>query len=135
MQGFAAVIAVILALAATVTKGTDFVRNFDKGDTWPKWLWNVVPMVIGVGLCWGWQQSFVGDLIAQVPALVGKTMNTQLGYVLSGLIVGGAAGGFHELFDALSGIASQTHAVAALPSAEPVMPVDVMATDVPSEDG
>ncbi|MDQ6853867.1 MAG: hypothetical protein M3046_09295 [Actinomycetota bacterium] len=36
-------------LAAAVTKITDLFRNaIDLGDTLPKWLWNVVPLGLGL---------------------------------------------------------------------------------------
>jgi hypothetical protein len=115
MDGFFAVMATFTVLGATVTKVTDFIRNvFDKGDTWPKWSWNVVPLVAGVAMCVGWQIDQSSSLIALVPALARNADRLQgvAGQVLTGLLLGGFAGFLHELFDALSGIATRAHAAA-----------------------
>lgn len=110
MEGFAIVFAVILGLSLTVTKVVDLLRNaFDKGDTWPKWVWNVVAFVVGVALCVGWQHSFVNDLFSQVPALANVNLTGTLGYLLSGLILGGLSGFGHELMDALSSVANRNN--------------------------
>src|SRR6185369_899877 len=110
-EGFAAVVAVILGLALTTTKVTDFLRNvLDKSDTYPKYVWNIVAFLVGIALCVGWQHSFVNDLFHQVPALSDVNLSGTAGYVLSGLIVGGGAGFFHEVLDALSGVATTLQA-------------------------
>jgi hypothetical protein len=107
MEGFSVVIAVIAGLALTTTKITDFIRNvLDKSDTYPKYVWNIVAFVVGIALCVGWQHSFINDLFHQVPALATVNLTGNMGYVLSGLIVGGGSGAFHEVLDALSGVAT-----------------------------
>jgi hypothetical protein len=116
MQGFAVVLAVILGLSLTVTKAVDFTRNLPwfKNQAVGSWIWNALAFVYGLALCVGWQHSFVNDLFAQVPALANVNLGDQAGYVLSGLIIGGGAGAFHEVLDALSGIAAGAHASASV---------------------
>jgi hypothetical protein len=107
MEGFAVVLAVIVGLSLTTTKTVDLLRNIlDKGDTWPKYVWNIAAFAVGIALCVGWQHSFVNDLFHQVPALSQVNLDGTMGYLLSGIIVGGASGFFHELLDALSGVAT-----------------------------
>jgi hypothetical protein len=112
MQGFAVVLAVILGLSLTTTKVVDFVRNLPmfKDKFIGSWIWNALAFVVGVLLCVGWQHSFINDLFAQVPALSTVHLDGTAGYLLSGLIVGGGAGFFHELLDALSSIANSNNA-------------------------
>ena len=118
MQGFAVVLAVILGLSLTTTKVVDFVRNlpaFKNSDGSAKYvgspIWNVLAFAVGVALCVGWQHSFVNDLFAQVPALSNVHLDGFPGYLLSGLIVGGGAGFFHELLDSLSSVANRNNSV------------------------
>ena len=107
MEGFAVVLAVIVGLSLTVTKVVDFLRNvLDKSDTYPKYVWNIAAFVVAMALCVGWQHSFVSDLFSQVPALSDVNLTGNMGYVLSGLILGGLSGFGHELLDALSGVAT-----------------------------
>lgn len=115
MEGFFAVMASFGVVAILITKSTDLIRNFaDTGDTWPKVSWNIVPLLVGVAYCVGWQVNLSGALIALVPALAAHADRLQgtSGQVLTGLLAGGFAGFFHELFDSLSGIASRAHAAA-----------------------
>jgi len=108
MEGFAVVLAVIVGLSLTVTKIVDFTRNlpFFKDKAVGSWVWNAEAFVVGVIVCVGWQHSFVNDLFHQVPALSTVNITGNLGYLLSGLILGGVSGFFHELLDALSGVAT-----------------------------
>ena len=104
------VFVLLLAYGAVVTKSTDFVRNvIDSGDTLPKWVWNVVPLVIAVGYAIGWQLDASAALLALVPALAKNATALEgfPGQVLTGLLAFGAAGFLHEAFDALSGIAKR----------------------------
>lgn len=113
MEGFAVVLATVGLLAAGVTKATDMVRNLvDKRDTLPKWTWNVVPFGIGIAYAVGWHHNVTADLAALVPALAekGVLLVGVGGEIVTGLIIGGAAGGLHELFDALSSIANRNNA-------------------------
>ena len=108
---FAAVIAIVFALSLTVTKTVDLIRNLvDKGDTWPKWSWNVAALVVGIGFCLGWEKNFAQDLLRMVPAFAKDTDNLAGfgGYLLSGFILGGLSGFGHELLDYLSSGAKRT---------------------------
>jgi hypothetical protein len=115
MQGFAVVLAVIVGLSLSVAKAVDFTRNLPwfKDKAIGSWVWNALAFVYGLALCVGWQHSVVNDLFAQVPALANVNLGENAGYIISGLIVGGGAGFAHEVLDALSGIASASHATAA----------------------
>ena len=113
MEGFAVVLAVIVGLSLTVTKTVDFIRNLPwfKDKFIGSWLWNAVAFVVGLVLCVGWQHSFVNDLFSQVPALSTLNLTGNMGYVLSGLILGGLSGFGHELLDALSSVANRNNVV------------------------
>jgi hypothetical protein len=105
------VFVLLLAYGAVVTKSTDFVRNvLDANDTYPKWVWNVVPFVIALGYAIGWQLDASAALLALVPAFAkNATALTGLpGEILTGLLAFGAAGFLHEAFDSLSGIAKRS---------------------------
>jgi Na+/H+ antiporter NhaD/arsenite permease-like protein len=119
MEGFAVVVGIIVGLSLTVTKIVDFVRNlpwFKNADGTPKfvgsWIWNALAFVVGIVLCVGWQHSFVNDLAHVVPALSTVNFAGNMGYVLSGLILGGLSGFGHELLAALSASARKNNAVA-----------------------
>lgn len=113
MEGFAVVFAIILGLSLTVTKVVDFVRNlpFFKGKWIGGWQWNALAFIVGVLLCLGWQHSFVNDLAHQVPALATVNFTGTMGYLLSGLLLGGLSGFGHELLDALSSVANRNNRV------------------------
>jgi len=112
MEGFAIVLSVIVGLSLTVTKVVDFVRNLPMfKDKWVgSWIWNAVAFVVGIIICVGWQHSFINDLFHQVPALSAVNITGNLGYLLSGLVLGGLSGFFHELLDALSSVADRNRA-------------------------
>lgn len=103
----------LVTLSLVVTKVTDLVRNLiDKDDTLPKWLWNVVPVVIGVSFALGWQIDLTLAAFKLVPALANARLTGVAGQVLTGFVLGGLAGGGHEVLDWLSGLASNAHAKA-----------------------
>lgn len=80
---------IFLALAATVTKATDFVRNAaDPGNSAPKWVWNLVAFGLGIAA------ALLSDLTLLGPDTLGR--------VVTGLAIGAAASGFHEVFDFFS---------------------------------
>lgn len=104
---FGALVAGIAVLSLTVTKVVDLIRNLlDKQDTYPKYVWNIVAIVVGLAFALGWQLNIVDGITALVPALVNTTVNKTAAEILTGLIIGGGAGFFHELLDALSGVAT-----------------------------
>lgn len=83
------------------TKLTDFIRNaFDKADTAPKWLWNVVPMVIGVAAALLYELEYA-DLIPNLPE---KLQGLEGGgnQILTGIGIGAVASFWHELEDLFS---------------------------------
>ena len=108
-MGFTALLASIGALSLTVTKICDFVRNaLDADGNYPKVTWNVVALVAGLGLALGWQVNVAGQALALVPALANSgRLAGVAGQILTGLVIGGGSGFFHELLDALSGIAKR----------------------------
>jgi hypothetical protein len=112
MGGFAVLLGTLGALSLTVTKIVDFARNaFDKEDTFPYWTWNVVALAVGLAFALGWQLNLAGQAAALVPALAGTgRLDGIAGQVLTGLLIGGGSGFFHELLDALSGVAAKNRA-------------------------
>jgi hypothetical protein len=110
MEGFAAVVGVIGALSLGVTKVVDFLRNvLDKADTYPKYVWNIVAFVVGIAFAVGWHQNITEQLTALVPALADVQVDGVPGEIITGIVIGGFAGFWHELLDALSGVATRTH--------------------------
>ena len=109
---FVGLVAALGALSLTVTKIVDFFRNvLDKQDMWPKWVWNVVALVIGLVLCVGWQINLAGAASSLVPALADKAsvLAGVSGQILTGVVVGMASGFWHELLDALSSVANRNN--------------------------
>jgi hypothetical protein len=109
----AGAVAALLIIAALVTKSTDAVRNFTAKYTLPKWTWNVVPVLIGVGYCLGWQIEVTTQFAKAIPALASSADRFKgvAGQVFTGMAAGALAGGWHEVFDALSGIAKRSRAL------------------------
>jgi hypothetical protein len=113
--------AFILALGALpiiVTKVTDMIRNaIDPVKTdgtaprFPKVTWNVVPFVVGVGICVIWEFNYAVLLPGLPPSLM--TVGDFGGRILTGLGLGAVAGGWHELFDLASSKAKAARAAAA----------------------
>lgn len=103
MGDFLVWLGVVAALGATCTKVVDLVRNAtDEDNVAPKWVWNVVALAVGLGMCLGWQIDVTAAAIKLVPALASARLDGVAGQAVSGLIVGGASGFFHEFFDLLS---------------------------------
>jgi hypothetical protein len=98
IAALAALILVAGPLAVGVTKVTDFIRNAgDRSDTWPSYVWNIIPMVLGVILCVGWGINLLAAVVAAVPALQEKAGTQDLaGQVLTGVLVGAMAGFWHD---------------------------------------
>lgn len=95
-----------------VTKLTDTIRNLldPMGTRFPKVAWNFVPFVLGVGICLIYQTD-AHDLIAGLPPALAHLSGVG-GQIVTGLGLGALAGGWHEIFDLLSGVAKSTHASA-----------------------
>lgn len=80
---------IYLAAAAMCTKLTDFCRNaFDPGNRAPKWVWNLATFGFGIAV------AVVANL-----AVLGTGTSAE---ILTGVAIGAAGSGFHELFSFLS---------------------------------
>jgi hypothetical protein len=89
-------IATLTILAIVVTKLTDYFRNvFDPKARFAAWVWQTVALALGLVISFVWQVNML-EAISHTPA------QGIAGQVLTGLGMGAAAGGYHELFDALS---------------------------------
>lgn len=95
----ALVAALVLAgpVSIAVTKLVDFLRNLlDENNSFPPWVWNVAAFVIGIAVCLGWGINLMDGIVSTIPALAeGDTLTGTAGTVLTGLLVGGAAGFWH----------------------------------------
>jgi len=115
--GFAGFVAALSALSLGVTKAVDFIRNIvDPNDKLQgSWVWNAVAFVAGVALCVGWELNLAPMLVGLVPALSehASELSGLSGQILTGLLVGGGAGFFHELLSALSSVQTKNDALAA----------------------
>jgi hypothetical protein len=102
--------AVTVAVAsAAVTKIVDFIRNSLGGfePKVPKVVWNVGALVLGV------VGAFTFDI--EPAQLAGVQAQGAALKVLTGLVVGGLASGWHELFSALSSVQKKNQKAAELP--------------------
>jgi hypothetical protein len=117
MLEFSAFVAALGALSLTTTKVVDLIRNvFDKqGRLVGSWVWNVVAFGVGIAFCLGWQMNLGPQLLTLVPALSdhASALSGVSGQVLTGVLVGGSAGFWHELLSALSSVQAKNEAVAA----------------------
>jgi len=109
---FTAFLAAVVPLALLVTKGVDFLRNLlDKGDTWPKWVWNLVAFGLGILMCVGWEFNLISAIASSIPALADNTaLNGFWGQVVTGMAVGATAGFWHEKLDEMSSNAKAARA-------------------------
>jgi hypothetical protein len=107
MTGLAAY-ATIFAIMCT--KATDMVRNLvgsfvpdAKQPPWLKVVWVVLPAGIGIAI----SLAFNLDALAAVGA---DTSHGTAAQVVTGLVIGAAGSGWHELFDVLSQSAKKSSA-------------------------
>jgi protein-S-isoprenylcysteine O-methyltransferase Ste14 len=95
-----ALLASITAYGVTVTKVVDALRKLDKEDKASKAVWQILAFMVGVFIAVGFgvnvfESDFAGhSWAAGLP-----------GQVLTGLAIGAAGSGWHEVLDALSGAA------------------------------
>ena len=85
-------------IAVTCAKVVDFIRNLaDPSKKFPSWVWNLVAMVIGLGIALLWGVNLLEPVVASIPTLADKA-GTQdvMGQVLTGLLIGGMAGFWHD---------------------------------------
>lgn len=122
MTEFAGLVAVLGTLSLTVTKVVDFIRNAaDKNGRFiGSWIWNAAAFGGGVVFTLGWQLNIGPQLLALVPALAdhASALTGISGQILTGILVGGGAGFWHELLSALSSVQAKNEAMAL-----PVSPV------------
>jgi hypothetical protein len=106
------VFVLLLAYGAVVTKSVDFVRNIVNSTSVPKWVWNLVALVISVGYAVLWQLDASAAILALVPRFSDNPdlLSGFVGQILTGLLAFGASGFLHEAFDALSGVAKRSKA-------------------------
>lgn len=106
MDGFADV-ALLVGVAAGITKITDMVRGFFDPDADLKGS----PIWVGVAMLLGTVFS-VRTGMNMLSGVDWAVALTQLeGQIATGVAVGGLASGNHELFDFLSGAAKRAHAL------------------------
>jgi hypothetical protein len=95
----AAALVVAGPVAVAVTKLVDFIRNlFGASEpNIPSWVWNVLAMVLGVAIALGWGVNVFGAIVSAVPALAeSDALKGDMGTVLTGLLIGGMAGFWHD---------------------------------------
>jgi hypothetical protein len=99
----------VAVASAAVTKIVDFVRNILGGlePQVPKVVWNVGALALGV------LGAFIFDI--EPVNLAGVDAQGAMLKVLTGLVVGGLASGWHELFSALSSVQKKNQKAAGLP--------------------
>lgn len=97
--------AAFLIFAALVTKLVDLTRNTVGKNVTQKWVWNVVAFAYGIGIALLYQQADVSQISGLPPILANQTgVGAE---IIVGIALGASASGFHELFDALSGVAKR----------------------------
>lgn len=108
MPEFTAFLIAVGPVALGITKLVDFVRNFDNGDTWPKYLWILLAMVLGVATALLTGSNFA-DLITGLRPEVAAKLTGTVGEVITGLAIGGTASYWHEHLDKNSMLAKQAN--------------------------
>jgi hypothetical protein len=102
--GTTEVVAAATVFAILATKLVDMLRNmFDAKAERPKWLWNAVALVLGVGMALLWKIDLLDNYSS-------THVQWWAGRLLTGLAIGGTASGYHELFDSLSSSAKKLKA-------------------------
>lgn len=113
MTEFGTLLLTIGALSLTVTKVVDLIRNLiDAQATYPKWIWNVAALVVGLAFALGWEVNVAAQIVVLIPALAGEASRVAgvSGQILTGFIIGMSAGFWHELLSALSSIQTKNEA-------------------------
>jgi len=98
----------VAAASAAITKIVDFIRNSlgESEPKVPKIVWNAGALILGV------VGAFVFDI--EPVDLAGVQAQGAALKVLTGLVVGGLASGWHELFSALSSVQKKNQEAAGL---------------------
>jgi hypothetical protein len=103
--GATEIVATATLFAMLVTKAVDLIRNFatSSGLKPPKWLWNALSLVLAIAAALIWKVNLLDNY--------GSTgIQGFSGQFFTGLAMAGAASGWHELFDVLSGAAKNAKA-------------------------
>lgn len=95
MLELTAFLAAIGPVAILITKVVDFVRSFDKGNTWPKGLWIALALVGGVGYALLTGLNWI-NLIDGLDPAVQSHLAGAPGQIATGLAIGAMACFWHE---------------------------------------
>jgi hypothetical protein len=98
----------IATIAVMIHGAVTLVRNLnrEKMGALPPWVWNALAFVLGIGYAVIWSYNAFVGVEGLPPHLSGlASAGSVPGQVLTGILLGSAAGGWHELFDFLSGMA------------------------------
>jgi hypothetical protein len=96
-------IAAIGASALVIEKVVSFIRRaFDASNRVKTFWWNALALLLGVAYALGWQLNFAAAAAKLIPALATSgALDGVSGQVLTGLVVGAAAGFWYAAFQAL----------------------------------
>ena len=84
-----------------VTKLTDFVRNaFDKDDSFPKFVWNLVSMALGIAVALLYELEF-SNLIPNLPPVF-KDVSGLPAQIITGIGIAAVGSFWHEINDFFS---------------------------------
>jgi hypothetical protein len=103
-EAFAAFTAFLIAalpISVGVTKIVDTVRNLfgEKQAAVPKWVWNVLALVVGVAFALGFEINLLAPIAAAIPALKDWSPDETAAQILTGISLGAMAGFWHEKMD------------------------------------
>jgi hypothetical protein len=103
-EAFAAFTAFLIAalpFSVGVTKIVDTVRNLlgAAETSVPKWVWNVLALVIGVVFALAFEINLLAPIAAAIPALKDWSPDSTMAAILTGVSIGAMAGFWHEKMD------------------------------------
>jgi hypothetical protein len=103
-EAFAAFTAFLIAalpFSVGVTKIVDTVRNLlgAAETSVPKWVWNVLALVVGVVFALAFEINLLAPIAAAIPALKDWSPDSTMAEILTGLSIGAMAGFWHEKMD------------------------------------
>jgi len=102
---FTAFLVAIGPLAILVERAVTAFRLMVGTDRYMKanWIWIVLPFIVGIGLCLGWEFNLAATLAKSIPAMANTTrFDGTAGEILTGLAVGAVAGPWHEKIQELN---------------------------------
>lgn len=104
--GTTEVLVMATVFSALVTKTVDLIRNvvggFAAEGVIPKAVWNLTALGLGIAMALTWRINILDNYSDPTSVVQG-----WVGQVLTGLAIGGASSGYHELFDVLSSTAKR----------------------------